>query len=99
MRVGKGAFDLGEKIVHSFSPLTRFRQYILYIHIARLHGVGDEIVLASTDYNPRQAETRFITAIRGDTITLDRPLEYSNSAGERFSHPLGRKAPALMRRR
>jgi cell migration-inducing and hyaluronan-binding protein len=38
--------------------------------------VGDQIVLASTDYNPRQAETRFITAIRGDTITLDRPLEY-----------------------
>jgi cell migration-inducing and hyaluronan-binding protein len=38
--------------------------------------VGDQIVLASTDYNPRQAETRFITAIRGDTITLDEPLEY-----------------------
>ena len=27
--------------------------------------VGDEIVLASTDYNPRQAETRHITAISG----------------------------------
>jgi len=38
--------------------------------------VGDEIVLASTDYNPRQAETRFITAIRGDTITLNQPLDY-----------------------
>jgi len=38
--------------------------------------VGDQIVLASTDFNPRQAETRFITAIRGDTITLDRPLDY-----------------------
>jgi cell migration-inducing and hyaluronan-binding protein len=38
--------------------------------------VGDQIVLASTDYNPRQAETRFITATRGDTITLDQPLEY-----------------------
>jgi len=38
--------------------------------------VGDEIVLASTDYNPRQAEVRRITAIRGNTITLDRPLEY-----------------------
>jgi cell migration-inducing and hyaluronan-binding protein len=38
--------------------------------------VGDEIVLASTDYNPRQAETRRITAIRGDTITLNQPLEY-----------------------
>ena len=38
--------------------------------------VGDEIVLASTDFNPRQAETRHISAIRGDTITLDQPLEY-----------------------
>ena len=38
--------------------------------------VGDEIVLASTDYNPRQAETRFIAAIDGDSITLDRPLDY-----------------------
>jgi len=38
--------------------------------------VGDEIVLASTDYNPRQAETRFITAINGNTITLNQPLDY-----------------------
>ncbi|HEX6998875.1 MAG TPA: G8 domain-containing protein [Gammaproteobacteria bacterium] len=38
--------------------------------------VGDEIVLASTDYSPRQAEVRRITAIQGNTITLDRPLEY-----------------------
>ena len=38
--------------------------------------VGDEIVLASTDYNPRQAETRYIAAISGNSITLDEPLEY-----------------------
>ena len=38
--------------------------------------VGDEIVLASTDFDPRQAETRRIAAIRGNTITLDQPLEY-----------------------
>jgi len=38
--------------------------------------VGDQIVLASTDFNPRQAETRFIAAIDGDEITLNRPLEY-----------------------
>jgi len=37
---------------------------------------GDEIVLASTDFDPRQAERRTIAAIRGNTITLDRPLEY-----------------------
>src|SRR6187402_1805968 len=38
--------------------------------------VGDEIVLASTDFNPRQAERRTISAIRGNTITLDSKLEY-----------------------
>ncbi|MGI9264471.1 MAG: G8 domain-containing protein [Gammaproteobacteria bacterium] len=38
--------------------------------------VGDEIVLASTDYNPRQAETRHITGVSGNTLTLDQPLEY-----------------------
>ncbi len=38
--------------------------------------VGDQIVLASTDYNPRQAETRNITRIRGNIITLDKPLTY-----------------------
>jgi cell migration-inducing and hyaluronan-binding protein len=38
--------------------------------------VGDEIVLASTDFDPRQAETRHITAISGNSITLDEPLQY-----------------------
>jgi cell migration-inducing and hyaluronan-binding protein len=38
--------------------------------------VGDEIVLASTDFDPRQAERRTISAIRGNAITLDRNLEY-----------------------
>jgi cell migration-inducing and hyaluronan-binding protein len=38
--------------------------------------VGDEIVLASTDFNPRQAERRTVAAISGNTITLDRALEY-----------------------
>jgi cell migration-inducing and hyaluronan-binding protein len=38
--------------------------------------VGDEIVLASTDFDSRQAETRTIAAIRGNTITLNQPLEY-----------------------
>jgi len=38
--------------------------------------VGDQIVLASTDYDPRQAETRHITAISRNTLTLDEPLQY-----------------------
>ncbi|MDR2216429.1 MAG: G8 domain-containing protein, partial [Nevskiaceae bacterium] len=38
--------------------------------------VGDEIILASTDYDPRQAERRTIAAIRGNTVTLDKKLDY-----------------------
>ncbi len=38
--------------------------------------VGDQIVLASTDFDPRQAERRTIAAISGNTITLDEPLQY-----------------------
>ncbi len=38
--------------------------------------VGDEIVLASTDFNPRQAERRSITAVSGNTLTLDKKLDY-----------------------
>src|SRR6185312_8961831 len=37
---------------------------------------GDTIVLASTDFDPRQAERRTISAIHGNTITLDQKLEY-----------------------
>src|SRR5215471_13053185 len=37
---------------------------------------GDEIVLASTDFDPHQAERRTIAAIRGNTITLDKELDY-----------------------
>ncbi|MBK9250508.1 MAG: G8 domain-containing protein [Proteobacteria bacterium] len=38
--------------------------------------VGDKIVLASTDYDPRQAEVRTIAALSGNTLTLDKPLAY-----------------------
>jgi len=37
---------------------------------------GDEIVLASTDFDPRQAERRIVAAVKGNTVTLDRALEY-----------------------
>jgi cell migration-inducing and hyaluronan-binding protein len=48
------------------------------IEVLNGHGwrAGDEIVLASTDFDPHQAERRTVTAISGNTITLDRPLEY-----------------------
>ena len=38
--------------------------------------VGDVIVLASTDFDPYQAERRTIAAIDGNTITLDKKLDY-----------------------
>ena len=38
--------------------------------------VGDEIVLASTDFDPRQAERRTIAGIRGNALTLDKPLQH-----------------------
>ena len=37
---------------------------------------GEEIVLASTDFDPRQAERRTIAAIKGNTITFDKKLDY-----------------------
>jgi cell migration-inducing and hyaluronan-binding protein len=37
---------------------------------------GQTIVLASTDYDPHQAEERTIAAISGTTITLDKKLDY-----------------------
>src|SRR5262245_1506420 len=38
--------------------------------------IGDEIVLASTDFDPRQAERRAISAISGNKLTLDKKLDY-----------------------
>ncbi len=37
---------------------------------------GDQIVIASTDFDPHQAERRTISAVRGNTITLDKNLDY-----------------------
>jgi cell migration-inducing and hyaluronan-binding protein len=37
---------------------------------------GDEIVVASTDFDPHQAERRIISSISGKVITLDQKLDY-----------------------
>lgn len=37
---------------------------------------GDVIVLASTDFDSKQAEKRTVTGISGNTLTLDQPLQY-----------------------
>ena len=48
------------------------------IHVLNAGGWrnGDVIVLASTDFDPTQAEKRTIAAISGDAITLDQPLQH-----------------------
>src|SRR6201996_4779707 len=38
--------------------------------------VGDQIVLASTDFDAHQAERRFISGVNGNTITFDKKLDY-----------------------
>src|SRR5690606_33872109 len=43
---------------------------------ARGWKAGDEIVLASTDFDPRQAERRTITRVSGNTLSFAEPLEY-----------------------
>jgi cell migration-inducing and hyaluronan-binding protein len=37
---------------------------------------GDEIVIASTDFDPHQAERRTISSVSGKVITLEQKLEY-----------------------
>ena len=37
---------------------------------------GDTIVLASTDFDPHQAEERTVTAVSGNALMLDKPLRY-----------------------
>ncbi|MGH2735444.1 MAG: G8 domain-containing protein, partial [Actinomycetota bacterium] len=39
---------------------------------------GDRIVIASTDYWSHHAEERTISAVEGNTVHFDRPLEYSH---------------------
>ncbi len=40
--------------------------------------VGDSIVLASTDFNPKQAEQKVIKAINATTLELDSPLRFEH---------------------
>ena len=74
-----GTLNLHGNITNTWTRLAETAEKgstIIKVLNAEQWQVGDEIVLASTDYNPRQAETRHITAISGNTITLDQPLAY-----------------------
>jgi cell migration-inducing and hyaluronan-binding protein len=46
--------------------------------------VGDTIIVVSTDFSQYQTEERVITAINGQTLTVDRPFDF-NHYGERLN--------------
>src|SRR5690606_5863953 len=75
----RGTLSLHGEREHTWSKLARTAEAgssKIEVLDARGWRTGDEIVLASTDFDPRQAEKRTITAVAGNQITLDRPLEY-----------------------
>jgi cell migration-inducing and hyaluronan-binding protein len=74
-----GTLNLHGDRVHTWSKLAKTAEAgSTSIEVLDASGwrVGDEIVLASTDYNPRQAERRHISAIDGNTLNFDSPLDY-----------------------
>ncbi len=40
--------------------------------------VGDELVIASTDFDPQQAETLRVKSVNANTVSLERPLEFTH---------------------
>ena len=74
-----GSLDLHGNRQHSWTKLAdtaaKGSRQITVLNAADWRA-GDRIVLASTDFNPRQAEVRTVTAVKGATLTLDQPLEY-----------------------
>src|SRR5690606_16371309 len=74
-----GTLDLHGNRANSWTKLAKTAQagtHTIEVLDAGGWRKGDEIVLASTDFDARQAEKRTVSAISGNTITLDRPLEY-----------------------
>ncbi len=74
-----GTLNLHGVTTNSWSKLSRTAEAgstSIEVLDAKGWKVGDEIVLASTDYDPRQAERRTISAIKGNTISFDRKLDY-----------------------
>src|SRR5690606_15418154 len=75
----RGTLNLHGDREHTWSKLAKTAEKgatRIEVLDARGWRAGDEIVLASTDFDPRQAERRTIAAIEGNTLTLDRPLEF-----------------------
>ncbi|HHX82243.1 MAG TPA: transmembrane domain-containing protein [Pseudomonadaceae bacterium] len=77
--ISGGTLNLHGNRTHTWTKLTETAQAgatSIKVLNADQWRVGDKIVLASTDFEPRQAETRHIRAISGNSITLDEPLKY-----------------------
>jgi cell migration-inducing and hyaluronan-binding protein len=77
--ISGGTLNLHGDLTNSWTRLARTAEEgstLIQVLDARGWRVGDQIVLASTDFDPYQAERRTISGIRGNTITLDRKLEY-----------------------
>jgi cell migration-inducing and hyaluronan-binding protein len=77
--ISGGTLNLHGDRTHTWSKLSATANAgVTSIQVLDAKGwkVGDEIVLASTDFDPRQAERRTIAAIRGNNITLDKKLDY-----------------------
>jgi cell migration-inducing and hyaluronan-binding protein len=77
--ISGGTLNLHGNRTHTWTKLSKTAEAgATSIEVLNAAGwrVGDEIVLASTDFDPRQAEKRRITAIRGNTVTLDKKLDY-----------------------
>src|SRR6187401_1331091 len=77
--ISGGTLNLHGDRTHTWSKLSATaRAGSTSIEVLDASGwrVGDEIVLASTDFNPRQAERRTIAAINGNKLTLDKKLDY-----------------------
>jgi hypothetical protein len=79
MMMGGGTLNLHGNRTNSWTKLSKTAEAgsnsIEVLNAAQWR-VGDVIVLASTDFDPHQAERRAISAIRGNTITLDKKLDY-----------------------
>src|SRR4051794_24944756 len=77
--ISGGTLNLHGDRTHTWSKLaSTAKTGSTSIEVLKAAGwrVGDEIVLASTDFDPRQAERRTISAINGNKLTLDKKLEY-----------------------
>jgi len=74
-----GTLNLHGDRTNSWSKLSRTAEQgssSIQVLDAKGWRVGDQIVLASTDFDAHQAERRTISGIKGNTITFDGKLEY-----------------------